>query len=232
MIDICLPEGNEIELLRRAKELGYSNLIFLYPFKSKADLVKKKKELQDLKVFFGIYLKPNKPQIRISNQLYLEADLIAVSSQDEKIIRAAVSNPKIDLIFRVPSSAGRDHPAYRRSNFNEILANLAKQNKVRYAIDFSALLEHEGIARAKLLGREAQNVRLCRRKIPIIIASFAKDVWQLRNPHDLSAIAQLLGLNAPQAKAAVSSAILKIIKCKQKRRLKGFIAPGIRVVEH
>lgn len=231
MIDICLPENNEKELIKRAQELGISQLIFLYNIKSVKELKEKKKQLAKLPVKIGVYLKPKKPQIKISNQLYLEADLIAVSSQNEAVIRAAVSNPKIDLVFGVPSSAGRDHPAYRRSNFNEILANLAKKNKVRYAIDFSALLESEGVARAKLWGREAQNVRLCRRKLPIIIASFARNNWQPRNPNDLAAIAQILGLNAPQSKKAVSTNLFSIWKEKQIRRSKQFIAPGIKLVK-
>lgn len=230
MIDICIPQNNEKELIQRAKELGIKQLVFLYETKSAKELKEKKKQFPGEKI--GIYLKPKKPQIKFSNQLYLEADIIAVSSQNEAVIRSAVSNPKIDLVFSVPSSVGKDALHYRRSNFNEIFVNLAKQNKVRYAIDFSQLLENEGIARAKLWGREAQNIRLCRRKIPIIISSFAKNPWQMRNPKDLAAIVVLLGLNEKQAKKAISDNIEVILKEKQKRRSKEFIAPGIRVISH
>jgi len=229
MIDICLPANNEKELINRARELGYKELVFLYQFKSRKELQVKKAKYPDIKI--GIHFTPKRGEVKISNQLYLEADLIAVSSHNENIIRAAVSNPKVDLVFGVPTSVGKDHTHYRYSNFNEIFANLAKQNKVRYAIDFSQLLENQGIARARLWGREAQNTRLSRRKLPIIIASFAKNKWQMRNPNDLAAIASVLGLNSPQAKAAVSTAILDILKYKQKRRSKNFISPGVRVVK-
>jgi len=228
-MDICIPANNEKELIKRAQELGIKQLVFLYDTKSAKELQAKKAKYPDVKV--GIYLKPKKPQIKISNQLFLEADLIAVSSQNEAVIRSAVSNPKIDLVFGIPSSSGKDHLHYRRSNFNEILANLAKQYKVRYAIDFSQLLENQGIARAKLWGREAQNVKLSRRKIPIIIASFAKNKWQLRNPNDLAAIAQLLGLTSSQAKNSVSNNIFAILKEKEKRRSKTFVAPGIKLIK-
>jgi len=229
MFDICLPNGNEESLIRRAKELGISQLIFLYETKSIRELKAKKAKFPDIKI--GICLKPLRPSIRFSPKLFLEADLIAVTSHDEAIIRGAVSNPQIDLVFAVPSASGKDHLHYRKSNFNEILTNLAKKNKVSYAISFSQLLENEGVARAKLLGREAQNVRLCRRKIPIIISSFAKYEWQMRNPKDLSALAQLLGLNAPQSKQAINEHILEILKRKDLRRSKKFIAPGITLVK-
>ena len=229
MIDICLPENNEKELIERARELGYKELVFLYQFKSRKELQAKKAKYPDVKI--GTYFTPKRGEIKISNQLYLEADLIAVSSHNENVVRAAVSNPKVDLVFAVPTSTGKDHTHYRYSNFNEIFANLAKQNKVRYAIDFSQLLENQGIARARLLGREAQNVRLCRRKTPIITASFAKNKWHMRNPNDFIAIAQVLGLNALQAREAVSTNISKILKAKQKRRSKNFISPGIRLIK-
>lgn len=229
MVDICLPENNEKQLIKQAQELGTKQLVFLYPLKSVKEIQAKKKQFPN--VCIGIYLKPRKSQVKLSNQLYLESDLVAVSSQNENIIRAAVSNPKIDLVFGVPSSAGKEHTHFRYSNFNEIFANLAKQNKVSYAVDFSQILESKDVARAKLFGREMQNVKLCRRKVPVIIASFAKDKWQLRNPNDLSAIVQLLGLNAPQAKAAVATNVSAILKQKNKRRSKKYIAPGIKLID-
>ncbi len=237
MIDICLPKNNEEEIIARAGELGYSCLVFLYDFDQRAQIQQKKKELEKFKskidTKVGIYLRPRtisqlKKQL---NYFYMEADFMAVCSSKEEIVREAVSSPKADAVFDVATASGRDAPHYRNSGFNQVLADLAGKNKVAYGVDFSQILDLEGWPRAKLWGREAQNMHICRRKLPIIIASFAKNQWGLRKPEDLSAISRLLGLNFPQSKAAVSSNIANIIKIKAQRRSREYIMPGVKLIK-
>lgn len=233
-LDIVLPNGNERELAEQAAKLGIF-LIFLYPFRERKDIQKKKDELKktlrDFPHYVGIYTIPKHAgELKRAAKLWLEADFVAVINPGE-LARLAVSNPRIDAVFRVPNVMGRDNPEYRKSNFNAILANLSMQNKVAYGIDFSYLLENSGYPLAKLIGREMQNVRLCRRKTKILIASMAQNAWQLRMPENLSAIARVLGLNSPQSKASVSSAIYDIIKSKEKRRSGKFVRPGVELVD-
>ena len=230
--DLLLPNENEAELAEAAKALNITP-IFLYPFKDRNEIVKKKAQLQkqNIAVYVGAYVVPKTPgDLKRAAKLWLSADFLAVINPGE-LARLAVSNPRFDAVFRVPFVYGRDSFEYRHSNLNVVLANLAAKDKVAYGLDFSYFLENSGNSLAKLLGREMQNVRLCRRKTRILIASMAQNAWQLRMPENLSAVARVLGLNSPQSKAAVSSIIQDIIKLKEKRRSGKLVRPGVELVD-
>jgi len=230
-IDICLPNNNEKELIKRAKELGYSQLVFLYQFKSVKAIQEKKKLFPEQKI--GLVLFPKKAFgiTKLPLKLACEADLVAAASADINVIRAILGHKNIDIAFNVPNDWGRDNPHYRYSNFNQVFANIAKKNDTIYCINFSRLSEKEGKDRAKLLGREMQNIRICRRKIPIIMASFAKNEWQMRKPEDFSSILQLMGLNEKQAKNGLSKHIENILKHKETITKRGYIRKGVKVID-
>jgi len=235
-IDICISNGNESALIARAKELGYSGIIFLYENKIRSDISQRRVKLKSISgnfpTFVGTYVVARKPiDIRKLQALYLDSDIIAVSAQDEDLVRFASEQPFVDLVFEITNPSGRDHFEYRRSNFNAIIADLMKEHKQAYALSFAHLLNFEHSNRAKVVGREMQNIRFSRRKIPIITASFARLPEQIRLPDNLSAVSRVLGMNAPQSKAAVSAATENILKRKEHRRSKGYVMPGVHLVD-
>ena len=233
--DLLLPRENEAELAAAAKELGITP-VFLYAFKYRKELQHKKEALNKIlrdstEFYVGVYVIPKHAgELKKIAKLWLEADFLAVINPGE-LVRLAVSNSRIDAVFRVPTIIGRDSTEYRKSNWNAILTNIAVSNRVSYGIDFSYFLENSGYSLAKILGREMQNVRLCRRKSKILIASLAQNAWQLRMPDNLSALARVLGLNAGQSRTAVSSAIKDILVSKEKRRSGKFVRPGVELVD-
>ena len=234
-IDICIPKNNEEELLKKAKELGYSEIVFLYSFKSKAEILNKKNEIKKvksgLKVYVGAFiLARSVSDIKKLQNLYLDADLIAVSAQNEELVRLAAETPFVDVIFGVTTSVGKDHFQYRRSNFNAVIANIMKEHKRSYALSFAHLLSFSGAARAKVLGREMQNIYFARRKIPMIVASFASKPEHMRLAENLSAVLRVLGANYPQSNAATLTVIEGILKQKEHRRSKEFVRAGVRLV--
>jgi len=235
-IDICIPQNNEAELIARAKEFGYDSIVFLYTNKTRGDISQRKEKLKAISKgfpsFVGTYIVANRPaDIRKLQQLYLDSDIIAVSAQNEDLVRFAAESPFVDMVFAVTNASGRDHFEYRRSNFNAIIADLMKKNKQSYALSFAHLLSFEHYNRAKVIGREMQNIRFTRRKVQIAMASFANTPWQMRLPDNLSAVSRVLGLNAPQSKQAVSTAIEAILKKKAHRRSKGYIMPGVKIID-
>ncbi|MEK6923451.1 MAG: RNase P subunit p30 family protein [Nanoarchaeota archaeon] len=233
-IDICLPDRNETELINRAKELNYDAVAFLYRFKSRGEILKKREELKDLKfpVFVGTYLDVKSPKdLKYLDKLYLNSDIIGAIAQKEELVRVCAENPRVDFLFEITTGTGREHTHYRNSNMTSVITGLMKKNKCSYAISFSQILNVEGSARAKMLGRIMQNVRLLRRKIPILIASFARDASEVRLPENLAAVSRVLGLNFPQSKAAIGKNIEEIIKQKERRRDKNFIRPGVKIVD-
>lgn len=235
-IDICIPQNNERELIARAVKFGYNSIVFLYPNKTRNDIIQRKAKLKSLAgnfpVFVGTYITARKPvDIRKLQSLYLDSDIIAVSAQNENLVRFASESPFVDMVFEITNPSGREHFEYRHSNLNAVIAGLMKKNKQSYALSFAHLLNFERFNRAKLLGREMQNIRFVRRKIPVIIASFARLPEQIRLPENLSAVARVLGLNHQQSKAAVSVTIDNILKRKAHRRSKDYVMPGIRIVD-
>lgn len=234
--DICIPNGNESALIARAKELGYSGIIFLYQNKTRSEISQRRVKLKSISgnfpTFVGTYAVARKPiDIRKLQALYLDSDIIAVSAQDEDLVRFAAEQPFVDIVFEITNPSGRDHFEYRRGNLNAVIADLMKKNKQSYALSFAHLLNFEHYARAKVIGREMQNIRYARRKIPMITASFACHPEQMRLPDNLSAVSRVLGMNAPQSKAAVSAAIENILKRKEHRRSKGYVMPGVRQID-
>lgn len=233
MIDICIPAGNETELLEKAGKLGYSSVVFLYPFKTASEIQKKKNELKNLKnVFVGTYIRAKiASDIRKLEKLHRDSDLIAVSCQNEDLARLASECRFVDLVFEITLPTGKDGLKYRYSNLNAVIANMMKEHKQSYGLSFSHLLAFEGKQRAKVLGREMQNVYLARRKIPIITASFASKPEQMRLPENLSAVGRVLGLNYPQSKASVSFAIESILKRKEQIRDRNYVRAGVRIID-
>ena len=230
--DLLLPRENEAELAKEAKSLGITP-IFLYDFKNPKEIQKKREALKALGIphYVGICVKPNSMgDIKKAAKLWLYADFLAVIDPGD-FVRASVSNPRIDAVFRVPSGVGKDSVEYRRSNFNSVLANLARRNGVAYGLDFSYFLNSSGYRRAKILGREMQNVLLCRRKVPILMASLASEPYEMRLPENLSALSRVLGLTHEQSKASNSSHYESIIKRKHKRRSPEYVRPGVELVK-
>ena len=100
--------------------------------------------------------------------------IIIGRSKDEKIIRKLVEHKKIYGIVDIESDKGPDHTHYRRSNMNQVIAKLIKENNKTYFINFSSILHAKN--KAKLLGRIQQNVILCNKyKCKIKVHNFSKN---------------------------------------------------------
>jgi len=234
MIDIQIPLNNEAKLIEESKRIGIKQVIFLYPFKKKQDLVAQKKKnnsLKGIKISTGILLKPQAVSeiSRFPKSLYFEADFIACQSTSEKVIRAIVSQPKIDLLVNPETDTGKDHTHYRYSNVNQVIAKLSKENDLAYGVDFHRLLSLD--SRIKLLGRIMQNIRIFQKyKVPLVIASFASKPEDIRNPKDLSALLRVLGSSYKESKLAIKQNLLAILERKEQRRSPEYVRPGVKVV--
>lgn len=179
MKDVVFPKDNEELLLARAKELG-ANIEFVY-------------EPKNFKVRSLFIRATSLKDIDSSRKLAKKARFVVASSNDEKVIRKIMETKWIKFFTDIETSTGRDHTHYRRSNFNQVLAYLAKENKKTYLVDFSRLLKLDGKKRILLIGRIMQNIRICQKfRIPVSIATFARDTYGLRNPKDLQAVLRAL----------------------------------------
>jgi RNase P/RNase MRP subunit p30 len=178
MQDIVLPNKNEKALLAKAKELG-AELMFAYlkpdPGEGMFILASKPKELDSVR------------------KKAKQAAFVVASSTDETTIRLIMEAKWVKYFTNIETSTGRNHTHYRRSNFNQVLAKIAKATGKTYLVDFSHILRVEGKKRELLLGRIAQNIKICNKfKVPVSIVTFATNPYELRNPSDLKAFLRSL----------------------------------------
>lgn len=213
--DICIPKNNEKELIKSAKELEYNGLIFLYKFKDF-----KKINFKDFEIYTGLLIegkeifKIKKRDLKMGDFLFAEAD------GEESTVKAILSNKNIDFIFNLSSNTGRDHTHYRKSTLNQVLAKLALENDVAYIVNFNRFLNEEN--RIKLMGRISQNIKIFDKfRVPILIGSFAKNKYELRNYSDLISLLRYLNVKKPEE--------LERFICERKDPK--FIKKGLKIIE-
>lgn len=124
-------------------------------------------------------------------------EIILVQGGDDTFNRLTVTSKYVDILLDPHLGMRKDFMHQRNSGLNHILCALAKEHNVAIGFSFSAILESK--QRAKDFGRIMQNIRLCRKyKIPMVIGSFAKNVWQVRNEKDLQAFFKVLGMTGKE----------------------------------
>ncbi len=112
-----------------------------------------------------------------------------------KFNREILEDRKVDILLSPEIEARRDHTHYRNSGLNQVLCKLAKKNNIAIGFNFNNILHSKGKQRSEILGRMQQNVRLCKKyKVKMIVASFAKNKYELRSIDSLKAFARVLGI--------------------------------------
>lgn len=174
-VDICLPNNNEEEFLKVAKELGTKKILFLYE-----KVPKKKPELYDL------ICKKNPPN----------KDYFYFSIAEEFMI----NNKAVKFHFGAEKLEKKDALHQRNSGINHILARTMSEKEKVYVICFEDLLKESKVR----LGRLKQNLKLLRKyDVPFIITSFASNPENLRSEVELKSLIKTLGFEK-QAKKAVT----------------------------
>ena len=173
-------QDNESIFLKVAKELD-SELLFLYPFSSSlyTQLMK-----EDNQKNYGFMLS--------------EKDIVKTKSlkgffviPNPENMRMVVEQKYISLVFDIEQDAQHDQFHSRLSGLNQVLAKLMAKNGITYGISLSLL--QKDTQRERTLGRIKQNIRICNKyKIKILLSSFAREPFELRNEKDLKAYKELV----------------------------------------
>ncbi|MFH1848713.1 MAG: RNase P subunit p30 family protein [archaeon] len=199
-IDIAFAEDNETDFLEMAARLGTEALCF-----------------SPGKRIVGTYSAGPKPR---------NADIVIIRSGPKD--RDVMERMKPDIIYDLEYSTDADSLHFRSSGLNQVLCKIAKEKKVMVGISFSSLLAARD--RPQAMGRIMQNIRLCRKYgVDMVIASFARDPYQLRAEKDLLALCHTLGMEPGQAKRAVNS-VSERISYNKKRKDPDFIMDGLEIV--
>jgi len=123
---------------------------------------------------------------------------VIVQAQSPEFNRKVVENSDVDIILGLESHNRKDFMKQRDSGLNEILAKLAKQNKIKIGINLQEINKLPAKQKAIILMRIKQNISLCKRtKTQIII--YPKNNL---NKQDITSFFLSLGANTQQAKQA------------------------------
>ena len=173
--DIVFPKNNETEFISLAKKLGYHGLVFCYQ--------KLPEKLP--KAEFPLTLV----------ELGKQKGMLRIARADDRL-RSAIEMKQADLFYDVETVTKKDYLHHRGSGLNHVLATLLHKKGSGIAFAFSMLLHADLGRRAQLIGRIQQNIMLCRKyDVPMVVASFAGRPYEMRSPHDLTALFKDVGMH-------------------------------------
>jgi ribonuclease P/MRP protein subunit RPP1 len=179
---------------------------------------------EGFEVFQGVELaeeNPSKLQTLIG-KFRKTADVLIVHGGSEKTNRAAVENPRVDIL---------NHPAFEKSSgLNQVLAKTASENNVAIGLNLRPILHLRGSRRIHLLSDLRANLELARKyEVSLILLSDAASIFDLRAPMEILALGELCGLEENEVVEALSTVPEEILS--RNRPGPGFIREGIEVLE-
>ena len=203
-LHVNVTDINKIEeIVDLAKRMGYSGIGLTV--RNLDQLKKLKEKIKDIHTNLDLVACAEieadgvKQMKREISKFRKEADIIIVSGGEYNINRAASEDERVDII---------SHPEYKRkdSGMDDIIARSATEKNVAIEIDFHEILETYRKIRSHVMNHISKNIRICKKyKTPIIITSNSIDKWTMRDPRELAAIGQILGMDLKDSMDSVSS---------------------------
>lgn len=118
--------------------------------------------------------------------------LVAVKA-NEGFLREIFENNRINIVVGLEDIKERDNLHYRKSGLDQVLCSMANKNKISVGFSFHDVLNAKD--KGKIIGRMMQNAMLCKKyKVNIVVASFARDKYDLRLKNDLEAFGRVIGI--------------------------------------
>lgn len=180
-----------------------------------------------IEIFPGVLIQANDPieMKQIVDKVREHVLIVIVHGGDYKINRAACENPKIDILA---------HPEFERidNGLDDICVRSAATNNVAIQINFKEVLSTYRRPRSHVLDHISQNIRLCTNlKAPLIICSGAHSIWDMRDPRELIALGNVLGMDLGRAFSSLTDVPHKIFEGNRKKLEGKIITEGVEVVE-
>ncbi|MFH1325546.1 MAG: RNase P subunit p30 family protein [archaeon] len=117
---------------------------------------------------------------------------IIFSSNDDELNRKILEKEKINVLL-LNHKGRRDRQKQRESGLNHVLAKIAKKNNIAIGVNFDEIFEARGKAKADILARISQNIKLCNKaRIPMKFIAQKKENY--RDINDLKALGLVLGM--------------------------------------
>jgi len=141
--------------------------------------------------------------------------VLSVHGGNEKINRAAVESRAVDIL---------SHPDER---LNHVLMRFASENRVAIEFNLDSIIKMRGRARVRALTNFRHNLKIARKySAPMILASNAQSIYDLRAPAEMIALGTIFGMTEDEAIAALGTVPGEIIR----RGSENWIMEGVWVV--
>ncbi|HOP09452.1 MAG TPA: RNase P subunit p30 family protein [Candidatus Methanofastidiosa archaeon] len=128
------------------------------------------------------------------------ADIVFATGNDMASNRRIIENPIVDVM-------SRPYP------IDDTLAKMASRNGMFFEICARDIINSRGYQRSRMIQSLRRSISLARkRKVGIVITSGARDGMELVTPRELVAFGTLVGMEYPEAKAAIGTMPRKILE--------------------
>jgi len=179
-----------------------------------------------LKLYTGALV--TKPVRRNARKALDKADLVFVEGQ----AREASECWEVDLVSRPEKEAEKDFMKQRNSGVDHIIARNMSERFIALELNFSDILHSRNRARATLLGRIRQNIKVALKyNTPLVFTTGSDRLSDLRSPGEMISLARVLGLSEEEAKATLSSTPFKLIEKSGDRRDPNILLKGLEVLD-
>jgi ribonuclease P/MRP protein subunit RPP1 len=195
------------DLLRIAKRYGFAQIAI----SNYDNHVLQDSWLEDLILGVEIQAQTVTELKRKLRQFGGKVTVIAVHGGDEKINRAAVESPKVDVLTHPYSEKGEGALSY-------VLVRFAAENGVAIDFNMNALIQSRHGERARILSKMREQLKLVRKyRAPMILTSHAHSIYDLRAPRELIALAALFGMTREEATRALSETPQGVVEKRWKK---------------
>lgn len=222
---------NVAELARMAERLELDTICIADAVDSAEALSEIRREISAAKskvnILLGVEIKAKSTSDLTNkvNKFRDMVDILIVSGGDADINRAACENPKVDILA---------HPEFMRKDcgLDHVMAAAAAQNRVAIELNFRSYLHAYSRIRSHILSRMQRNVMLAKKfGATVVVTSGAQSIWDMRAGRELATLAYLCGMDVIAAVDSVSTVPESIIKRVNEIKSRGFVMPGVKVVE-
>lgn len=142
---------------------------------------------------YSIDLIEAKDTNELKRKIAKKEGLVAVWA-NKALLRDIFENKRIDLVIGLESIEDKDDLHYRKSGLDHVLCNLANKHGISVGFSFADVLNAKD--KGKIIGRMMQNIMLCKKyKVNVVVASFARDKYDMRIAKDLEAFGRVIGID-------------------------------------
>ena len=227
-----LEYGSLEDVVELAQRLGYSGIGITHVYRDRKKLKSFLERIKELRKNSSIdivtcaeIVAENKQSFKRSvSAVRGSVDVVIVKGGEYEINRFAVEDSRVDILST---------PEYKRndSGLDHSAARLAAQHNVAIEINFHSILETYRKIRSHLFTHMRTNIMLCKKYgAPLVVCSGAKGKGELRDPRELAAMLQLLGMELTEARDSITTVPKSIVETNRKKLSGKIKFKGVEVI--